>query len=164
METVAISIYFLDHTLSLMFQWLYVQSTCNYYRMVNEIYICSLDQTAQCLCESNTLAANTPWLMRLTLRFIFLITPCPLFLWPCVQDTCNYYDMVNEFVWNLDYFSSSHCPILLGLYTQKTCNYYRWLMRLFNCRFVFVCLFLDHTLPNASAPLYPKHLKLLCHG
>ncbi len=46
-----------------------VQGTCSYYDMVNEIYICFLDQTAQCLCDyiSKTLPTNTPWLMRLSL-------------------------------------------------------------------------------------------------
>ncbi len=103
LRRLAISIYFLDDRLSLIFQWLYVQSTCNYYHMVNEIYICFFDQTVRCLCDyiSKILAINTPWLMRLTLKFIFLITPCPMFLWLCVQDICNYYDVVNDFFSNL---------------------------------------------------------------
>ncbi len=65
-----------------------------------------------------------------------------MFLWLGVQDTCNYYDMVNEDIFKSRFVFFITSPILLGLYPQNTCNYCPWLMRLFNCR--FVVFFITH--------------------
>ncbi len=121
------------HPMSL---WLYDQCTSNYnyYGMVKEtvttlIYFLhhTLSNVSVALCPRHLqLLCHGLWIFFKS-RYLFLITPSLVLLKIYVQNTCNYYVILNETVSTL-------------------------------------CFFFNHTMPNVSGAIYPRHLQLLPHS
>ena len=119
---------------------------------------CFFYHTAQCFCTSmsKTRKIIVPWLISLfTSRFLFLNTPCPMFLWRYVQGTCYCYSIVNETVSHLFLLHSIQC--FCGYMSKAPATVTPLLMRLFHIKFIF-----NYTPSSVSAAICPKHQQQLC--
>ncbi len=124
---------------------------CNYYCNYYFIMACFLRRLLQ---------------LWYNFRFIFFIIHCTKSLWLYVQDTCN-----KLLCHRLKVFFNSRYLCFSWLrpaqyfwrsISKRTCNYYAILNDSFNLNlFVYFC---DHTPPNVSGDIYPRHLQLLVHG